>query len=241
MEMEKLMCFTDFMRSDDYFHSYQPIYDIINWQVVGYEGLLRTNKFSNPEHAFLEAKNKKQLYELDSRSIHKAAITYNTAGFIKTDGFLFLNVFPSTVLNTNFPLFYKEIITEINFSCQQIVFEISDLENITDLSALKRRIVELKKHGFFIAIDDIGKGNSDLRAIIELEPEYIKLDRYFADNMFESKQKQSIIKMFINYAESYNTNLILEGLETEKDLAVAKSLGVKYAQGYVLGKPKPLK
>ncbi|MBO1515067.1 EAL domain-containing protein [Metabacillus bambusae] len=234
------MSIEELIKNNDYFHNYQPIYNISNWKIAGYEGLLRTKKFPNPEFAFLTAKKEKQLYELDSRSIHKAVITYNAAGFTKTDGYLFLNVFPSTILHANFPLFYKKIITDDNLSCQQIVFEISDLESITDLTTLKQKIIELKIQGFLIAIDDIGKGNSDLRAIIELEPEYIKLDRYFSDNLLESKQKQDFIQMFINYSENYNTKLILEGLENEKDLAVAKSLGITYAQGYILGKPKKL-
>ncbi|HDJ1468230.1 TPA: EAL domain-containing protein [Clostridioides difficile] len=76
-----------------------------------------------------------------------------------------------------------------------------------------------------------------MKTIIELEPDYLKLDRYFSQDLKSSKQKQSLISFFLNYCQEYKSQLILEGLENEMDMEMAKSLGIPIAQGYLLGKP----
>ncbi len=172
-------------------HFFQPIIDIETWTRIGYEGLLRTSHYVNPEETFNLAKTEKQLYELDSRSIHKAALTYHSAGFSKKDGYLFLNVFPSTLTNKNFLPFIKKIITENNYFSQEIIFEISEMEAITDYSRLLKTIDKLKSGGIKFAIDDVGKGNSNLKSIIELDPDFIKLDKYFSYNLYKEPKKKN--------------------------------------------------
>lgn len=234
------MSIRNLIQTDNYYHLFQPIYDISTWTVIGYEGLLRTNLFSSPDITFREAKKEKQLFELDSGSIQKAAYTYQTAGFSRREGFLFLNVFPSTILNTNFPTFLKGIMNDEQVQCQQLVFEINELEQVLDFDTFQKHINLIKEQGFQIALDDFGKGFTDFKTIIEIKPNYIKLDNYFSKELHTSKEKQTLIEMFVKYCSIFNGNIILEGLENAMDLAIAKSLGVNFAQGYILGKPQSL-
>ncbi len=229
-----------FIREEEFYHYFQPIYSLGSFERLGYEVLLRSNVYANPEIAFLEAKKAKKLYELDSRSIHKALCTYHSAGQSKNGETLFLNVFPSTILHNNFPIFLKRIITENYLTSQQIVLEISESEVIDDFCIFKSRILELKKLGFLIAIDDIGRGYANFQSIIELDPDYLKLDRYLAKDLHLSKQKQNLITFLHSYCERENKHLILEGLEDDNELSVAKTLGIPYGQGYLLGKPASL-
>lgn len=229
------------IKKEDFHHHFQPIYNIKNGSIIGYEGLFRSNHHSNPEETFLKAKKEKQLFALDSRSIRKAFFTYLKEGFSKKDGSLFLNILPSTILHPNFPSFIKEFITEEHFNSQEIIFEISERELISDLTALKNRIKELKEQGFKFALDDVGKGYANIELIVELEPNFIKMDRYFTSNINTSNEKQTIINFFVYYCEKFNMKLILEGIENEIELALAKSLGLLYGQGYKLGKPALLK
>jgi EAL domain-containing protein (putative c-di-GMP-specific phosphodiesterase class I) len=75
--------------------------------------------------------------------------------------------------------------------------------------------------------------------ILELEPDFIKLDRLFSLDLSKSTSKQKMISLFVEYCKN-NTKLILEGIETPEDLAIAKCLGVDIGQGYVLDMPKLL-
>ena len=91
------------------------------------------------------------------------------------------------------------------------------------------------------AVDDFGGGVSDFQKIIEISPNYIKLDRYFSKDLRSKTRKQSVVKFLVNYCIKYKMGLILEGLESNDEIALAKSLGVYYGQGFGLGKPSPLR
>lgn len=228
------------IQNEQFSHFFQPIIDIETWSRIGFEGLLRSSHFVNAEETFNLAKIEKQFYELDSWSIHKAAYNYHSAGFSKKDGYLFLNVFPSTLTNTNFLPSIKKIMTENNYFRQQVIFEISEMETITDFLDLKENISKLKSEGIKFAIDDVGKGNSTFKSVIELDPDFIKLDKYFSVNLWKDTKKQDFIKTILHYTNNHDIKLVLEGIETDMDLAIAKTIGVNYGQGYILGKPKSI-
>ncbi|WP_157800902.1 EAL domain-containing protein [Bacillus solitudinis] len=235
------MSISVYIREEKFYHYFQPIYNLNSMNKIGFEALLRSKVHANPETVFKEAIKEKRLYELDSISIHNALYTYQSAGFSQKEGALFLNIFPSTILNRDFSSFLNKISTENYLDKQQIVLEICESESIDEFETFKERIIELKKQGFLIAIDDIGKGYSNFELVIELEPDYLKLDRYFSKDLHLSKKKQRIISFFLNYCEEEKIRLILEGLEDNRDLVVAKALGVKHGQGYILGRPALLK
>ncbi|GIN94461.1 hypothetical protein J6TS1_03310 [Siminovitchia terrae] len=226
-----------FIQMDQFYHFFQPIYDIKSSKKVGYEALLRHETYPNPEAAFQTAKQENCLYDLDSQSIYKALSSFYSVDSREELGVLFLNIFPSTILNPNFPDFVQQIIADNDSANQQIVLEISESEAISDLDSLKYRLFGLRQDGFLIAIDDIGRGYSSAETIIELEPDYLKLDRYLAQDLHIFQKKQEYISVFKNFCEKTGSKLILEGVETEEELQMAKALGISGAQGYYLGKP----
>ncbi|OLO38169.1 hypothetical protein BTR23_11750 [Alkalihalophilus pseudofirmus] len=225
---------------ENFYHHFQPIYDLNNWRILGFEVLLRSKLFPNPEATFIEARKEKKLYELDSGSIHKAISTYRSAGLTKSKGKLFLNIFPSTLLHPNFPTFLNKIIADDVLHSQQIVLEISESEINNKIDELKQKVSVLKNLGFLIAIDDTGKGYSNAQSIVELDPDFLKLDRYFSKDLHLSKKKQSYIQLLNNYSVLNGCSVILEGIETPSELAVAKTLNIQYGQGFILGKPSLL-
>lgn len=235
------MSIKTFISEQKFYHHFQPIYYLYSEERVGYEALIRSSVYPNPEFIFREAKKEERLYELDSRSIHKALSTYHAAGLSKTKEKLFINVLPTTILNRNFPYFLHQIISDNLMKSQEIVIEISETESIEDFNIYTNRILEIKKEGFLIAIDDVGKGYTNIQSIIELKPDYLKLDLYFSRNLHVSKEKQSFVSFYVNYCKQFKIKLILEGLETEEDLEMAKELSVEIGQGYILGKPALLK
>ena len=103
---------------------------------------------------------------------------------------------------------------------------------------MKATVNELKRRGIKIAIDDMGAGYSTIRHWVELEPEFVKLDKYFSENLSVNTQKQKIVK---SYADLFSgtSKLIIEGIEKKEDLEIIYHLGVQYAQGFFLGRPLP--
>ncbi|PFP30819.1 diguanylate phosphodiesterase [Bacillus sp. AFS073361] len=233
----------DFVTEDDFYHFFQPIYCLKTGESQGLEALLRA-KGGTPEAIFEQAKKTQVLYQLDTQSIHKALSTWYSADGIKNRGLLFLNVLPSTILNANFPIFINQVVQDFKLPNQQIVFELNETEQTfrSDQSKLlKQRISLLKRYGFLIAIDDIGKGWSSLSTLIDFDPHFAKLDRYFSKNLSTSKKKQMMIEAVIQYCNRNNIQLVLEGIERQVDLKMAKTLGIPLVQGYLFGKPQMLK
>ncbi|WP_066307790.1 EAL domain-containing protein [Bacillus sp. FJAT-29814] len=234
--------------NEEFYHVFQPIYDLNTMRIIGFEALLRSSSSLDPTIIFDEAIEVKQLFELDSRSIQKAVRTYLTEGSgIK--GKLFLNVYPSTIIHPQFLKFLYNIMLEKENLSQQvnvpfeIVFEISESEDMSDINMqiFKDRIRKIKENGILIAIDDIGKGFVPTQLLVEIEPNFLKLDHYFARDLYRSNRKQFLIKLLIKYCKEYNCYLILEGIENELDLATAQYMGIPYAQGYLIGRPGLLK
>ncbi|UFU00155.1 EAL domain-containing protein [Radiobacillus kanasensis] len=224
-----------------YYHHFQPIFCLESGKRIGHEALIRADEFESPEAIFLNARDEKRLYEVDSGSIHKAIQTYVEVGFARKEEYLFLNVFPSTILHSNFQTFLDEIMKENGLDSQLVIFEISETEYVENLEKLSDKIADIKELGFKFAVDDVGKGYSNLPSIIELKPDYIKLDQYFSKNIQSSLEKQKMVSYFITYCKELNIQLVLEGLETTSEVDTAITLGIPLGQGFVLGKPKRAK
>lgn len=234
------MLIKNLIRKDDFYHHFQPIYNLKDGCIVGYEALFRSNYYKDPEETFALAAKVKRLYELDSRSIHKAVSTYHSAGLLSKRGKLFVNVFPSTISNPKFPSLLNQIISEYPGISQQLIIEISEKEIINFDKMFINHLTITKKLGIQLAIDDVGKGHSNFQSIVELEPYYMKLDQFFSKNLHTSPQKQIFIRHVLNYCKESNITFVLEGIENREELISAESLGVPFAQGYILGRPSVL-
>lgn len=223
----------------NFFHFFQPICNIQSSVLFGFEGLLRSVKEFSPEEWFLLSKKIDKLYELDTWSINNASATFQKAGYAKKNIKLFLNIFPSTLSNPNSLSLIKNIVERNHFKNGQLVLEIVEHEPI-EYSHIKETIDVLRRMGVQIAIDDFGQGFTSLKGLIELKPDYIKIDRYFVEGITNSKAKLSIIEGMIHFSKQNNTLIIAEGIKDVSTLDFLKQLGIVYGQGELLGSPSDL-
>lgn len=229
----------DTLIEEENFHHYaQGLFHTTDQTKVGIELLLRSN-LGNPDFIFGEAKRVNRLYELETKSIIKLLNTY-TSKKSKIVDHLFINLYPSTILHPNFPDFIRKVSNQFPQTANRITFEVIESEKVDNIPLLKENIQLMKSLNYWIAIDDVGKGWSSLNIIIEIEPHYIKLDHYFSINLSKSALKQKMIESLLDYAQFSNAKVVLEGVEQENDLSIAKELGIPLCQGYFLEKPQPL-
>ncbi|MEG6612341.1 EAL domain-containing protein [Pseudoclostridium thermosuccinogenes] len=212
-------------------HWFQPIYCLKNLSIIGYEALLRdaSKLHISPNQIFKEAEEKGCQSTLDLMSI-KTALN----NFRNESNLIFINIFPSTLLKGNFLYWWDTNIPED----MPVVLELLENEPVENWKELKKVTRGLRARGVKIAVDDMGAGYSFFQQWIELEPDYIKLDRYFASNLAVNPRKQRIVRFLVDLLVD-STKLIIEGVETEADLNAAELLGISYGQGYYLGKPSP--
>ena len=226
----------------EYYHAFQPICHLPERQRIGYEVLLRSKAGINPESLFQVAKESRKLPELDTQSLHYALSTFFHQSTKNERDLLFVNIFPSTITDASFPLFIEEVSREYYPFLGQIVLEIN--ESIMEGEVwhdpiFKERISDLKERGFLIALDDVGEGMNTFRKIVDISPDYIKIDRFFSHELSTSTNKQETVKLFVEFCQN-DSQLILEGVEEEEDFVCASLLGVVIGQGYLFGKPGSL-
>lgn len=229
----KLAIFQDVEKEFSSFitHWFQPIYELRSNNIIGYEALLRnaSQLKVSPADIFKEAKKNGCENILDLFSIKTAIETFECESKL-----LFLNIFPSTLMQKNFLSWW-----DINVpSLMPVVLEVLESEPIRNWKALRKITRELQTRGVKIAVDDMGRGYSFYQQWIELDPDFIKLDRYFAENLSENIRKQKAVRSLVDLL-SNTTQIIIEGIEKEDDLNIAELLGIHYAQGFLLGKPSP--
>lgn len=212
-------------------HWFQPIYNLKNNSVIGHEALLRdvSDLQISPVDMLKNAEQKGFRNILDLLSVKNAIDIY-----IEELHCLFINIFPSTLLKENFLAWWDIHVPQRI----PVVLELLESEPVNDWEKMKATVNELKRRGIKIAIDDMGAGYSTIRHWVELEPEFVKLDKYFSENLSVNTQKQKIVK---SYADLFSgtSKLIIEGIEKKEDLEIIYHLGVQYAQGFFLGRPLP--
>jgi EAL domain-containing protein (putative c-di-GMP-specific phosphodiesterase class I) len=222
----------------DYYHAYQPIFNLVDDSIFGYESLIRSSEIPNPEMLFALAKQHNKLLELDVFSIVKSINTFEKQSLHSTSN-LSVNIFPSTLLESSFLWKIDDIMNKVSLKSQQITFELNEAESVDSLIKLREVIQYLKSLGFTIALDDLGKGQSSLRIALELEPDIIKFDRYFCLDLAQSAKKQKFLGWISSYFISEGVTVTLEGIENAAQMVIARQAGIQLGQGYYLGRPSP--
>jgi diguanylate cyclase (GGDEF)-like protein/PAS domain S-box-containing protein len=134
---------------------------------------------------------------------------------------------------------YNEFsITCINF--KNICFEITETAAILNLSTASDFILSLKNAGCKFAIDDFGSGLSSFDYLKRLPVDYLKIDGIFVKDIIEDPVDLALVKSINEIGHVMGKQTIAEFVENQQILDELKKIGVDFAQGYHLDKPKPL-
>jgi EAL domain-containing protein (putative c-di-GMP-specific phosphodiesterase class I) len=221
---------------------YEPIVEVDTNVVFGYEALARGpegTEFHAPIAMFSEAHRQGLVYELDCLC-RRAGL----AGAIDfpADSKLFLNVMPSAIHDPNFRA--DRLIATLEkcrLNPRDVVFEVSEQESIRDFDAFREMRDYYRKLGFSFALDDTGSGYAGLEALLEISPEYIKVDRTFVTGIDEDAVRQDLLRALRAVADKTGAKIIGEGLDTLEELAMLSELGIDFGQGWLFGHPHPLR
>ncbi|MGE6369225.1 EAL domain-containing protein [Planococcus kocurii] len=221
---------------------YQPIVDA-DENIFAYEMLARfQNKDGSmiyPNEIFPAAKTRGRLYALD-RVCRMTAVKYAAA--LKGEK-AFINFIPTSIYSPEFCLRSTiELAEQLDVNPKSLVFEVVETEKVDDLNHLKKILRYYRDRGFDYALDDVGEGYSTIELLVDLKPNYMKLDMQYVFNVAEDIEKQKVAKRFLEKAQEIGSVPLAEGIETQADFEWLKKLGYQLFQGYYFGKPaaKPL-
>lgn len=131
------------------------------------------------------------------------------------------------------------IAKEMNVDCGKIIFEVTESLAVEDINLMKNVLLELKSHGFKIALDDFGSGYSSLNHIMEMPLDFIKVDRTFIAAYGTKQFNPSLLSAIIEVGHSMDVEIIVEGVETKQQMEFLMFLNADRYQGYYYGKPMP--
>lgn len=122
----------------------------------------------------------------------------------------------------------------------RLTAEITEREPFEKVNELKETLIFLECHGVTLALDDFGTGYSNLNLLTGLPVGLIKIDKLFVNGISSVKESTKLIDCVIDMAKSLGMKIIVEGVETEYQVAYLTHKQVDYFQGYYFSKPLPV-
>jgi EAL domain-containing protein (putative c-di-GMP-specific phosphodiesterase class I) len=119
-----------------------------------------------------------------------------------------------------------------------VCFEITETSAISSIKKAINIITKLKDIGVKFALDDFGSGLSSFGYLKDLPVDYLKIDGAFVKNIVSNDKDRAIVRSINEVAKVMGMKTIAEFVENDKILEILKDIGVDYAQGYGIGKPK---
>ncbi len=221
---------------------YEPIVEVDSRVVFAYESLVRgpeDSEFKSPAALFGAAEDHDMVFELDClcrSSGLRGAIDFPEGTK------LFLNILPTAFHDPNFRADRLiRTLEQCQLSPADVVFEISEQESIENFSEFKEARDYYRSLGFQFALDDTGSGYAGLEALLEISPEFIKMDRAFVTGVDEDPARQDLLAALLTLAEKMGAKVIGEGLDRIEELEMLGKLGIHFGQGWLFGHPTPLR
>jgi len=218
----------------DFTMAFQPIVDLNSNEIFAQEALVRgLNRESAGE--IIARINDANLYRFDQMCRVKAV---RLAAKLGVKSFLSINFLPNAVYRPeNCIRTTIKAASENNFPLNKIIFEITEVEKVSDNSHLKNIVTEYQRQGFKTAIDDFGAGYSGLNLLSVFQPDFLKLDMELTRNINSNSIKQAIVKGILHVAQDLGITVIAEGIETKNELETLQDYGINLFQGYYFAKP----
>jgi EAL domain-containing protein (putative c-di-GMP-specific phosphodiesterase class I)/ActR/RegA family two-component response regulator len=203
-------------------------------RTYAYESLLRSDHpgLSSPLDILAQAELSNRVRDVGRRARELAANCISSMQ--ATDALVFVNL-TATELNDEQLYDRTSALAKV---ASRVVLEITEREDVKTVKSLEQRLLDLRIMGFRVAIDDLGAGYAGLSSFVTLEPDYVKLDMSLVRGVHDSVLRQRIIKSVLNLSSDLSIQVIAEGVEVEEEFACLQALGIRYYQGYFLGKPE---
>jgi diguanylate cyclase (GGDEF)-like protein/PAS domain S-box-containing protein len=221
---------------------YQPIVNIKNGMVEGFELLMRwpTSDGMVPPDQFIPIAEELGLIEdMTWDALERAMPTL--VSWLEKGREVYLSV------NLSARHFERQIsiehITQLlhryNLPVSALRFEITESALMRDYKRALEYMESMRKYGFVIALDDFGTGYSSLKYLKEFPIQVLKVDKSFVDDIGKNKSNEALVITTLRMADSLGMYCVAEGIEEQIQIDFFKHHGCDFLQGYFFSKPVP--
>lgn len=207
---------------------YQPIIHIGTGRIHAFEALARfslEDKPYTPTQVFNACRKDHALLHSVELLVKEHQIAYRPICNTK----IFLNLSPQSIMTHD----AREYWLNYFKNRQNIVIEITESKTKKEAESSKVFGEMLHRNGMEFAVDDLFGFDTHFSSNLMLIGQYIKIDKSFFDRSEHDLYYRMLLKKTVSFCNQYKKILIIEGVETEKDLKFAKSMGASHVQGFV--------
>jgi PAS domain S-box-containing protein/diguanylate cyclase (GGDEF)-like protein len=147
-----------------------------------------------------------------------------------------VNLCIQDILDTDTVAFIEQQL--LHYGGQRIIFEITESEAVNDFARVSEFIDRVRTFGATIAIDDFGSGYSNFVYLVQLKPEYIKIDGSIISGIVDNEQSYLVTKSIVDMARNLNIKTIAEFVSSHAILERLRLLNVDFLQGFYLHRPE---
>ncbi len=206
---------------------FQPVIDLASGNIVGHEALTRFHDGTRPDRRFADADAVGLGLDLEAACL-SAAIAASSK--LPEGGWLSLNVSPALLLEQD------SLRKCLHAHRGPVVLEVTEHVAIENYAAISDAVASIGAD-VRLAVDDAGAGFASFRHILELRPDYVKLDIGLVRGIDHDDVRQALVAGIVYFSKKSGCRLIAEGIETPGERDQLRSLGVDLGQGYLLGRP----
>jgi len=215
--------------------AFQPIIEWSSQSIVGYEALVRGSQGEGAA-TVLARINEHNKYYFDQACRVKAIETATRLGLNKL---LSINFMPNAVYNPETCIRATiEAADLYGFDIRNIMFEVTEGEQILSHSHLLKIFRSYAERGFITAIDDFGAGFAHEDWLHSLKPRVLKLDMALIRDIDQSAEKQQRLQQILPQCALLGCKVLAEGVETAAELTYLAAQGIDWFQGYFFARPQ---
>lgn len=217
---------------------FQPIVDTQSQKAVGFEALARWNNSVlgnvRPDIFIRSAEQMGSIGKLTTILLDKAlkaACHWPDGYYLSFNLSIYDLSSPQTILSL------ISMVENSDFPSDRIVFEVTETAVMTDFDQANDALNLLKLQGAQIALDDFGTGYSSLSYVQKMPLDRLKIDRSFIIDIATDNHARNIVQTILDLCKNLNLYCIVEGVETQEQLATLRQMGCRYIQGFYFSKP----
>ncbi len=225
--------------------NFQPLLEVATQRIAGYEALVR---WPHPERGAVSpiefitlAEETSLINPVGEYVLNRAigALSRLSEAGLDPLPFIAINVSPKQLMESDLLNRTVDRTRAAGVPVNRIKLEITE-SRMVDYPTVQALLLRCHREGIEVSLDDFGTGFSNLGHLHALEFDTVKVDQAFARHMMTSRRAMALAKSIINMIHALDADVVVEGVETEAQMEVLRSMGCRYAQGYLIGRPQPL-
>lgn len=216
---------------------FQPKICLKTGNVTGAEALIRwytqSGEMISPAH-FMPKVEGTSLIDPVTRFVVRRACEYlqRNEGQIVSVNFSSRNLFDDALIKS-----LPEVLKSYNVDPKRLEIELTEGAFINEPGRAREIVQELRQYGFGVSLDDFGTGYSSFAYLSQLPLSGLKIDQTFVRRLIENEHDRSIIRCMIDLGKALNMDITVEGIETQAEYDLLKSMGASTGQGYYFARP----